>query len=45
MQVEGNRVVRADVDHKMLNRGDFLDEPISDLMIYSSILLNGCAVK
>jgi hypothetical protein len=32
-------------DHNTLNRDEFLDENISDLMIYSSILLNGCAVK
>jgi len=32
MHVEGNRVVRADEDHNALNRDDFLDKTVSDML-------------
>jgi hypothetical protein len=33
MQVEGNRVVRADEDYNTLNRGEFLDKTVSGLIV------------
>jgi hypothetical protein len=33
MQVEGNRVVRADEDYNTLNRGEFLDRTNSEVLL------------